>query len=148
MTYEILLEIKEFIRKNYGKDLLRDSVVFRKWILRVYLDDGSFIDIRYANPQEYSLHQQGENKITRVDTAPFPQTVSLCIFLFHRDTVSSVHPAGSWAAVEANGTGLPSRPCPAGSERCSHRPLAMRVIGTTHYKRIARNGMMQNDAES
>jgi len=90
LTYEILLEIKEFIRKNYGKILLRDPVIFRKRRLRVYLDDGSFIDIRYANPQEYSLHWQGENKIIRVDTAPHhPHLASYPrhVHLFREDNI-------------------------------------------------------------
>jgi len=36
----------------------------------VYLNDGSFVDIRYPLPHEYSLHWQKGSEVFRVNTAP------------------------------------------------------------------------------
>ena len=69
MTLAALRELSTFIYREYGKVLLRPPIIVRRR-LRAYLDDGSFIDIRYANPHEYSLHWQGSGKVIRVDTAP------------------------------------------------------------------------------
>jgi len=76
LSYEILVEIKRHVLENYSDALLREPIIIRRR-LRIYLIDGTFIDVRYANLYEYSLHWQGKNKLIRVDTAPhYPQLSS------------------------------------------------------------------------
>ena len=69
MSIKILEEIKAFILREYKSYILQEPVIIRRR-LRAYLTDNSFIDIRYPNLKEYSLHWQGRNKIIRIDTAP------------------------------------------------------------------------------
>nr|MDO8044382.1 DUF6516 family protein [Candidatus Baldrarchaeota archaeon] len=69
MSIKILKEIKELIKKEFGHVIISDPVIIRRK-LRILLDDGSFIEIRYPTVREYSLHWQKGSRIIRIDTAP------------------------------------------------------------------------------
>ena len=69
MTREILERIMAFLMEKFRGIIVSEPIIIRRR-LRVYLDDGSIIDIRYPNNYEYSLHWQGKRKIIRIDTAP------------------------------------------------------------------------------
>ncbi|MHA1833458.1 MAG: hypothetical protein ACTSV7_05655 [Candidatus Baldrarchaeia archaeon] len=62
MSIKILKEIKELIKKEFGHVIISDPVIIRRK-LRILLDDGSFIEIRYPTVREYSLHWQKGSRI-------------------------------------------------------------------------------------
>jgi len=69
LSIKILEEVKRLIKAEFSHVIVSDPVIIRRK-LRVLLDDGSFIEIRYPTMREYSLHWQKGSKIVRVDTAP------------------------------------------------------------------------------
>lgn len=58
--------------------------------LRLYLHDGSFIDVRYDEDEdEYSFHWQRDSKITRFNNAPYHQVKTFPRHI-HLDSESNV----------------------------------------------------------
>lgn len=64
------LEKLSFIAKEEFSDILRSEPVILETKIRLYLVDGSFIDIRYPLKTEYSFHWQKDPDPFRVNTAP------------------------------------------------------------------------------
>ncbi|MHA1722063.1 MAG: toxin-antitoxin system TumE family protein [Candidatus Baldrarchaeia archaeon] len=101
MSIKILKEIKELIKREFSHVIISDPVIIRRK-LRILLDDGSFVEIRYTTVREYSLHWQKGSRIIRIDTAPHHR--NLKSFSRHIHFKSEDH------VIEDNITDLKSSP--------------------------------------
>lgn len=67
MTYHI--ELREALEERYGDGTL-EAVELKQDALLAHLDNGVALEIRYANPQEYSIAWLWGEAQLRIDTAP------------------------------------------------------------------------------
>lgn len=63
------LSLKEKIESQYAAQLEGETVLKQDALL-AYFDDGLMLEIRYLNPDEYSIGWSWGEAILRVDTAP------------------------------------------------------------------------------
>lgn len=69
MITERLKKLLQLAKEEFS-DILGDEPQIIETKLRLYLKDGSFIDIRYPLEKDYSFHWQRKKKEIRINTAP------------------------------------------------------------------------------
>lgn len=69
MIRERLKKLISLIEEEF-LDLLQREPILLETKIRLYLKDGSFIEIRYPLDQDYSFHWQRVDQIFRINTAP------------------------------------------------------------------------------
>ncbi|MFX1326143.1 MAG: DUF6516 family protein [Promethearchaeota archaeon] len=69
MIEERLQKFAQIVEEEFS-DIIKSKPLVIETKLRIFLIDGSFIDVRYPIDTDYSFHWERKGDITRVNTAP------------------------------------------------------------------------------